>query len=142
MRVQFDNIDALLDEMLATLKGLPNNVVAKQLYLLGQLKGICNMGFEDLSRWDVIREDYEKGEPPRKLAKLFNVSVKDIYNRAYCNQWTSPAKQRKAMRPIKNKAKYVFYPNCIKCEHPFEAYTGSASVCPTCKAYKAKGQAR
>ena len=130
-----DTIDALIED---TIQCITQGKFSNAFALLGEMKGICSVYLSEASKWDLIKNDYEAGVPPRKLTQNFKVNVNQIYYRAYYENWKSPGKIKRAMKPSK---KQTFILNCRECEHPFEAFSGHAIICPTCKAYKRKAEA-
>lgn len=139
--MDFDCIESLASEAIEKLR---QSKLGDVLALLGEIKGHANALLTVQGVWDLVKEDYEAGVPPRRIHQKFRdygVSIKEIYNRAHFYHWASPAKIRKAMKPATGK-KNIFYPTCRDCEKPFEAYSGHAIICPTCKAYKAQQQGR
>lgn len=130
--MSYDNIEALIVE---TLKAIEQGNTPAAFALLGEVKGICGAVLEYVNKWDFIQEGYESGNRPRMLARQHGVRAREITDRAHRENWMSPGKIKKQMKPQK---KQVFYPDCMFCEKPFEAYSGHAKICPTCKAFKAR----
>lgn len=132
-----DTIDSIVDELIDNLKGVPEHQIKSVIFLLGQVKGLCNAAIEEESLWGLVREDYEKGILPRVIArKNKGVKITQIYYRANYEKWLSPRKINAAMQASKNSKKNVFYPTCRVCEQKFEAQSGHAAICPTCKAFE------
>lgn len=129
-----DTIDSLIEE---TMQAITHGKFSNAFAFLGEMKGLCSAYLTETSKWDLIKNDYEAGVAPRKLSVQFKVNVTQIYYRAHYDNWKSPAKIKRAMKPSK---KQTFILNCRECEHPFEAHSGHAIICPTCKAYKRKAE--
>lgn len=130
-----DEIVGLVDE---AIQNLTQNNLPLSLALLGEIKGYLSASMNVDAAWVVIREDYERGVAPRIIAsnwRVYGITAKTISNRAHYERWGNPGKVKKGLKPSKHN-KNTFYPNCIKCENPFEAYSGNAQICPTCKAYE------
>lgn len=134
--MDWDMIDGLANE---AIEAIQNGKQQKALMLLSEIKGHASAMLGISTVWDLVQQDYEAGTRPRDLVnkyRQYDVSVKDIYNRAHAHNWVSPQKIKRAIRPAAGK-KNIFYPKCKLCEKEFEAYSGHAIICNTCKAFDA-----
>jgi hypothetical protein len=127
---KFDTIESLASSAIQTLE---TGNIKQAMILMAHIVGYCERVLEEVTNWEMVREEYEDGIPPRKIAHKHQVAIKEIYNRAYYQGWGSPLKIKKEMRKTR---KTYFYPKCRICEHEFEAPNGRAIICPTCKALK------
>lgn len=133
-----DEIESIVDTAIDALK---DNKTADAMFCLGQIKAHCSNATRNVYLWDLVRQDYESGLPPRRIAQKYGssgVTEKEIYNRSYSQNWVSPLKLKKHLKPTQKKR---FFPDCRICEQRFEAASGHASVCPTCKAADAMNAA-
>jgi rubrerythrin len=131
-----DIVEGLVDDMLAALDG---GNLKQAILAAGQIKGMCQVAINEQEKWGLIREEYEGGSKPRDLAERYHETPRAITVRAHSQGWMSPAKLKKHLKPTK---KQTFIHNCHLCENPFEATSGHAKVCPTCKAFKTLDEIR
>lgn len=123
------------------LKALSKNDIPTVMVHLAEIRAKAGNSISVDTAWQLIREQYERGIPPRLVARdyaAYGITARAITQRAYTDRWASPAKIQKAVKKPGGK-KNTFYPVCRLCEKKFEAYSGHALICPTCKAMQVMG---
>lgn len=130
-----DEIEALITEAVTHLHQAQ---AAHALLRLVQVQGMLLAVQSEAGKWERIQRAYEAGARPSQLAARFGVKSQAIRNQAYYHAWLNPNKLAKQASARKNKQ--VFNIVCQECELYFEAPSGHAKVCPTCKAFENMGK--
>jgi len=128
----------MLDTVQPIIEGAINYInegkADKAIPLLYQVQALCDVHMALESKWDFIKEDYERGVRVRILAYRYKVSAKQISDKAYRDQWVSPSKLRRILTPPassgQRKIRLVL---CRECGNHYEAWGGRSCLCETCK---------
>lgn len=132
-----DEIDAIISEAVEALKG--NNPQTVLLYLV-KIQGMLSVLLDEQQKWDRIKVAYEAGSAPKDIAPRFNVTSKQIRQKAWKEQWPNPNKLAKIQSIKKNKT--VMHKVCPTCEMYFVAPSGHCKICPICQAFENMGKER
>lgn len=126
---EWDIVEALLTDAIELFK---QKDLHEGMMRLAEARGVCNAFISVEVVWDLAREDYEAGMPPRQIALKRNIPVRQITTRAYDQEWVNPRKIQSQLRPVGKRT--LMYLTCYKCEQKFESASGSKKVCDVCRA--------